>query len=196
LRERAPLAHPLFSRIRSETDMLRYLRTLADKDLALDRTMIPLGSCTMKLNATAEMIPVTWPEFANLHPYAPRDQAQGYQELVDRLSSALAEITGYDSVSLQPNSGAQGEYAGLLAIRAYHRANGQAQRNVCLIPASAHGTNPASADLAGMDVVVVASDSDGSIDVEDLKAKIAQVGDKLAALMITYPSTHGVFEPT
>ncbi len=190
------LSHPVFSRIRSETDMLRYLRTLADKDLALDRTMIPLGSCTMKLNATAEMIPVTWPEFANLHPYAPRDQAQGYQELIARLSSALAEITGYDSVSLQPNSGAQGEYAGLLAIRAYHRANGQAQRNICLIPASAHGTNPASANLVGMDVVVVASDDDGSIDVEDLKAKIAQVGDKLAALMITYPSTHGVFEPT
>ncbi|MFC3337508.1 aminomethyl-transferring glycine dehydrogenase [Paracandidimonas soli] len=195
-RQSAILSHPVFSRIRSETDMLRYLRTLADKDLALDRTMIPLGSCTMKLNATAEMIPVTWPEFANLHPYAPRDQAQGYQELIARLSSALAEITGYDSVSLQPNSGAQGEYAGLLAIRAYHRANGQAQRNICLIPASAHGTNPASANLVGMDVVVVASDDDGSIDVEDLKAKIAQVGDKLAALMITYPSTHGVFEPT
>lgn len=194
LRQSAILAHPIFSRIQSETDMLRYLRTLADKDLALDRTMIPLGSCTMKLNATAEMIPVTWPEFGNVHPFAPASQSQGYQELIDRLSKALCEITGYDSISLQPNSGAQGEYAGLLAIRAYHQANGQHQRNVCLIPASAHGTNPASAQLAGMDVVVVASDDQGNVDVNDLKAKIASVGDRLAALMITYPSTHGVFE--
>jgi len=195
LRRKSPiLSHPVFSRIRSETDMLRYLRGLADKDLALDRTMIPLGSCTMKLNATAEMIPVTWPEFGNMHPFAPASQSQGYKELTDRLSAALCEITGYDSISLQPNSGAQGEYAGLLAIRAYHRANGQGQRNVCLIPASAHGTNPASAQLAGMDVVVVASDANGNVDVADLKAKIAQVGDRLAALMITYPSTHGVFE--
>ena len=194
LRESVILAHPIFSRIQSETDMLRYLRGLADKDLALDRTMIPLGSCTMKLNATAEMIPVTWPEFGNMHPFAPVSQSQGYKELIDRLSAALCEITGYDSISLQPNSGAQGEYAGLLAIRGYHQANGQHQRNVCLIPASAHGTNPASAQLAGMDVVVVASDENGNVDVADLKAKIAQVGDRLAALMITYPSTHGVFE--
>src|SRR5690606_33688397 len=193
-RQSAILTHPVFSRIQSETDMLRYLRGLADKDLALDRTMIPLGSCTMKLNATAEMIPITWPEFGQIHPFAPSSQTQGYKELIDRLSAALCEITGYDSVSLQPNSGAQGEYAGLLAIRGYHRANGQHQRNVCLIPASAHGTNPASAQLAGMDVVVVASDDNGNVDVEDLKAKIAKVGDRLAALMITYPSTHGVFE--
>ncbi|MER1965964.1 aminomethyl-transferring glycine dehydrogenase [Castellaniella sp. GW247-6E4] len=190
------LPHPAFSRIHSETDMLRYLRELSDKDLALDRTMIPLGSCTMKLNATAEMIPVTWPEFGNMHPFAPAGQAQGYQELIDRLSAALCEITGYDAVSLQPNSGAQGEYAGLLAIRGYHRANGEFQRNICLIPASAHGTNPASAQLAGMDVVVVASDDNGNIDMADLRARIAQVGDRLAALMITYPSTHGVFETT
>lgn len=193
-RQSAILQHPVFSRIQSETDMLRYMRRLSDKDLALDRSMIPLGSCTMKLNATAEMIPITWPEFADLHPYAPADQSQGYQELIGRLAAALCEITGYAGVSLQPNSGAQGEYAGLLAIQAYHRANGQAQRNACLIPASAHGTNPASAQLAGMDVVVVASDSHGNVDVADLKLKIAQVGDRLAALMITYPSTHGVFE--
>jgi len=197
LRREGPiLAYPAFSRVKSETDMLRYLRALADKDLALDRTMIPLGSCTMKLNATAEMIPITWPEFGHMHPFAPAGQAQGYQELISRLSSALCEITGYDRVSLQPNSGAQGEYAGLLAIRGYHQANGELQRNVCLIPASAHGTNPASAHLAGMDVVVVASSADGSIDMADLRAKIAQVGDRLAALMITYPSTHGVFETT
>lgn len=196
LRQSAILAHPIFSRIQSETDMLRYLRSLADKDLALDRTMIPLGSCTMKLNATAEMIPVTWPEFGQMHPLAPAGQAQGYQELIERLSDALCEITGYDSISLQPNSGAQGEYAGLLAIRGYHQANGEHQRNVCLIPASAHGTNPASAQLAGMDVVVVASDDNGNVDMTDLRARIEQVGDRLAALMITYPSTHGVFETT
>ena len=193
-REGAILSHPVFSSVQSETDMLRYLRKLADKDLALDRTMIPLGSCTMKLNATAEMIPITWPEFALIHPYAPAEQSEGYRELVDRLSAALCEITGYDDISLQPNSGAQGEYAGLLAIRGYHRANGQAQRDVCLIPASAHGTNPASAQLAGMSVVVVASDANGNVDTADLRAKIEQVGDRLAALMITYPSTHGVFE--
>ncbi|MYN14629.1 aminomethyl-transferring glycine dehydrogenase [Pusillimonas sp. TS35] len=193
-RDSAILSHPTFSRIQSETDMLRYLRSLADKDLALDRTMIPLGSCTMKLNATAEMIPITWPEFSNIHPFAPAEQVQGYGELIGRLSDALCEITGYDRISLQPNSGAQGEYAGLLAIRGYHRANGQGQRNVCLIPSSAHGTNPASAQLAGMEVVVVASDNNGNVDVADLKAKIGKVGDRLAALMITYPSTHGVFE--
>jgi glycine dehydrogenase len=195
-RQGAILTHPAFSRVKSETDMLRYLRTLADKDLALDRTMIPLGSCTMKLNATAEMIPVTWPEFGHMHPFAPAGQAQGYQEMIERLCAALCEITGYDRISLQPNSGAQGEFAGLLAIRGYHQANGEHQRNVCLIPASAHGTNPASANLAGMDVVVVASDDNGNIDMADLRAKIAQVGDQLAALMITYPSTHGVFETT
>jgi len=188
------LEHPVFSSVQSETDMLRYLRRLADKDLALDRTMIPLGSCTMKLNATAEMIPITWPAFANIHPFAPGEQAAGYRELVAKLSQALCEITGYDAVSLQPNSGAQGEYAGLLAIRAYHVARGEGQRNVCLIPASAHGTNPASAQLAGMEVVVVASDAQGNVDVADLQARIEQVGDRLAALMITYPSTHGVFE--
>ncbi len=188
------LSHPVFSSIQSETDMLRYLRRLADKDLALDRTMIPLGSCTMKLNATVEMIPVTWPEFANIHPFAPADQTQGYAIMIDRLSKALCEITGYDAISLQPNSGAQGEYAGLLAIRAYHRAQGQQQRNVCLIPSSAHGTNPASAHMVGMDVVVVGSDSHGNVDLDDLHQKLAQVGDRLAALMITYPSTHGVFE--
>lgn len=193
-RTSAILAHPVFSMVRSETDMLRYIRSLSDKDLALDRTMIPLGSCTMKLNATAEMIPITWPEFSHIHPFAPQDQTQGYQELIRRLSDALCEATGYDNISLQPNSGAQGEYAGLLAIRAYHQANGQHQRTVCLIPSSAHGTNPASAQLAGMEVVVVASDAQGNVDVDDLKARIAQVGDRLAALMITYPSTHGVFE--
>jgi len=194
LRQQAILSHPVFSSIQSETDMLRYLRKLADKDLALDRTMIPLGSCTMKLNATVEMIPVTWPEFAAIHPFAPSDQTRGYQTMIERLSKDLCEITGYDSISLQPNSGAQGEYAGLLAIRAYHRANGQHQRDVCLIPSSAHGTNPASANMVGMDVVVVGSDAHGNVDLEDLKAKIAKVGDRLAALMVTYPSTHGVFE--
>ncbi len=193
-RKQAILSHPVFSSIQSETDMLRYLRKLADKDLALDRTMIPLGSCTMKLNATIEMIPVTWPEFASIHPFAPAEQTKGYAVMIERLSKALCEITGYDAISLQPNSGAQGEYAGLLAIRAYHRSNGQHQRNVCLIPSSAHGTNPASANMVGMDVVVVASDVQGNVDLADLQAKIAQVGDRLAALMITYPSTHGVFE--
>jgi len=193
-RRGAILSHPVFSSVRSETDMLRYLRRLADKDLALDRSMIPLGSCTMKLNATAEMIPITWPGFAHMHPFAPAGQAGGYRELVERLSRALCEITGYDAVSLQPNSGAQGEYAGLLAIRAYHAARGESHRNVCLIPASAHGTNPASAQLAGMEVVVVASDARGNVDVADLRAKLGQVGGRLAALMITYPSTHGVFE--
>ena len=193
-RKQAILSHPVFSSIQSETDMLRYLRKLADKDLALDRTMIPLGSCTMKLNATVEMIPVTWPEFAAIHPFAPAEQTRGYQTMIERLSRDLCEITGYDAISLQPNSGAQGEYAGLLAIRAYHRANGQHQRDVCLIPSSAHGTNPASANMVGMDVVVVGSDAHGNVDIDDLKAKIAKVGDRLAALMVTYPSTHGVFE--
>ena len=195
-RTSAYLTQPVFSSVHSETDMLRYLRYLADKDLALDRTMIPLGSCTMKLNATAEMIPITWPEFANIHPFAPFDQAEGYQEIFQRLTEQLCEISGYDAVSLQPNSGAQGEYAGLLAIRAYHRAQGQTQRDVCLIPASAHGTNPASAVLAGMKVKIVGVDVDGNVDMVYLKNKIAEVGDNLSALMITYPSTHGVFEET
>eukprot|EP00887_Chlorella_sp_A99_P004410 scaffold39.g4410.t1 len=193
-RHGAILSHPVFSSIQSETDMLRYLRKLSDKDLALDRSMIPLGSCTMKLNATAEMIPITWPEFALMHPYAPPAQSVGYHELIARLSAALCEITGYDDICLQPNSGAQGEYAGLLAIRAYHQANGQEQRKVCLIPSSAHGTNPASAQMAGMEVVIVESDAKGNVDINDLRAKVAQVGDRLAALMLTYPSTHGVFE--
>jgi glycine dehydrogenase len=193
-RTSAYLTHPVFNTYHAEHEMLRYLRSLADKDLALDRTMIPLGSCTMKLNAAAEMIPITWPEFANIHPYAPAEQAQGYTELIDTLEAMLVECTGYDAVSLQPNSGAQGEYAGLLAIRAYHRGRGQAHRNICLIPESAHGTNPASAHLCGMEVIVVQCDANGNVDVADLKAKAAQHSANLAALMITYPSTHGVFE--
>ncbi len=193
-RTSAYLAHPVFNTHGSETSMLRYLRSLADKDLALDRTMIPLGSCTMKLNATAEMIPVTWEGFSGLHPYAPADQAEGYTELIEGLGRQLASITGFDALSLQPNSGAQGEFAGLLAIRAYHRARGEPQRTICLIPSSAHGTNPASAHMAGMEVVVVACDARGNVDLADLRAKAAQHGARLAALMITYPSTHGVFE--
>lgn len=188
------LAHPVFHRHRSETDMLRYLRKLSDRDLALDRAMIPLGSCTMKLNATAEMIPITWPEFANLHPFAPTEQAKGYKLMFDDLARMLCEITGYDAVSLQPNAGAQGEYAGLLAIRAYHASRGEPHRTVCLIPSSAHGTNPASAAMAGMQVVVVACDRDGNVDLADLEAKATAHADKLACAMITYPSTHGVFE--
>jgi len=188
------LTHPVFNQYHSETEMLRYIRSLSDKDLALDRAMIPLGSCTMKLNATSEMIPVTWPEIGNIHPFAPENQTEGYRELIDRLSAALCEVTGYDAVSLQPNSGAQGEYAGLLAIRAYHRSRGETQRDICLIPTSAHGTNPASAQMCGMEVVAVACDDQGNVDVPDLKAKVAEVGNRLAALMVTYPSTHGVFE--
>jgi glycine dehydrogenase len=193
-RQGAFLTHPVFQSHRSETEMLRYLRRLQAKDLALDRSMIPLGSCTMKLNATAEMIPVTWPEFAGLHPFAPQEQAAGYHQLFDELEAMLREITGFDAVSLQPNAGSQGEYAGLLAIRHYHRARGQGERDVCLIPASAHGTNPASATMSGLEVVVVGCDDEGNVDLEDLKAKVAQHEDRLAALMITYPSTHGVFE--
>jgi glycine dehydrogenase len=193
-RTSAFLTHPVFHAHRSETELLRYMRKLSDRDLALDRAMIPLGSCTMKLNATTEMIPVTWPEFANLHPFAPKEQAAGFHAMFATLEKWLADITGYDAVSLQPNSGAQGEYAGLLAIRAYHLSRGDAQRTVCLIPSSAHGTNPASAHLAGMDVVVVACDIGGNVDVDDLRKKAAQHADRLAAIMITYPSTHGVFE--
>jgi glycine dehydrogenase len=193
-RASAYLTHPVFNTHHSEHELLRYLRALSDKDLALDRTMIPLGSCTMKLNATAEMIPITWPQFAHLHPYAPAEQAAGYRQMIGELESWLAECTGYDAVSLQPNSGAQGEYAGLLAIRAYHRARGEPQRDVCLIPESAHGTNPASAHLCGMQVVVVKCDARGNVDVADLRAKAEEHSSRLAALMVTYPSTHGVFE--
>ncbi|MFF0723877.1 aminomethyl-transferring glycine dehydrogenase [Streptomyces sp. NPDC004134] len=188
------LTHPVFHRHRSETALLRYLRTLADRDYALDRGMIPLGSCTMKLNATAEMEAVTWPEFAGLHPFAPADQAAGYLTLIRELEEGLAAVTGYDKVSLQPNAGSQGELAGLLAVRAYHRANGDERRTVCLIPSSAHGTNAASAVMAGMKVVVVKTAENGEVDAEDLRAKIGQHGDELAVLMVTYPSTHGVFE--
>jgi glycine dehydrogenase len=188
------LTQSVFERYHSEHEMLRYLRRLSDRDLALDRTMIPLGSCTMKLNATSEMAPITWPEFADIHPFAPVDQAQGYLQLIAELEQRLAIITGYDAVSLQPNAGSQGEYAGLLAIRAYHRSRGDEQRTVCLIPSSAHGTNAASAVMAGMEVVVVACDESGNVDLDDVAAKIGSIGDRLAATMITYPSTHGVFE--
>ncbi|MFF7027812.1 aminomethyl-transferring glycine dehydrogenase [Streptomyces albidoflavus] len=194
LREDAYLTHPVFHQYRSETAMLRYLKRLADRDYALDRGMIPLGSCTMKLNATTEMEPVTWPEFGALHPFAPADQAQGYLTLIRELEERLAEVTGYDKVSLQPNAGSQGELAGLLAVRGYHRVNGDLDRTVCLIPSSAHGTNAASAVMAGMKVVVVKTSDDGEIEIEDLRAKIEQYREQLAVLMITYPSTHGVFE--
>ncbi|MCG2624975.1 glycine dehydrogenase (aminomethyl-transferring), partial [Arthrobacter sp. I2-34] len=188
------LTHPVFHSHRSETQMMRYIRRLSDRDLALDRTMIPLGSCTMKLNATAEMEAITWPEFASIHPFAPDSQTEGWRELISGLEADLAEITGYDQVSIQPNAGSQGELAGLLAIRGYHHSRGEAQRTICLIPASAHGTNAASAVLAGMKVVVVATASDGTIDHEDLAAKIEAHRDVLAAIMITYPSTHGVYD--
>src|ERR1019366_9552293 len=177
-----------------ETAMLRYLRQLADRDLALDRSMIPLGSCTMKLNATSELIPIAWPEFARIHPFAPSAQTAGYRELISDLERMLCTITGYPAVSLQPNAGSQGEYAGLLVIRAWHHSRGEGQRNVCLIPASAHGTNPASAHMAGMQVVVVVCDAGGNVDLADLRAKAALHSRNLAAIMVTYPSTHGVFE--
>ena len=190
------LTHPIFHMNRAESEMMRYMRRLSDRDLALDRAMIPLGSCTMKLNAAAEMMPISMPEFASLHPFCPPDQATGYAEVLEDLSAKLCEITGYDAMSMQPNSGAQGEYAGLLTIQAWHRANGQGTRKICLIPMSAHGTNPASAQMAGMDVVVVKSAPNGDIDTEDFRDKAAKAGDRLAACMITYPSTHGVFEET
>ena len=194
-RTSAFLVHPVFNAHHSETAMLRYLRQLADRDLALDRAMIPLGSCTMKLNATSEMLPIVWPEFARLHPFAPAAQTAGYRELIDSLERMLCAITGYAAVSLQPNAGSQGEFAGLLVIRAWHRSRGEGQRDVCLIPASAHGTNPASAHMAGMQVVVVACDTHGNVDLADLRAKAAKYDEELAAIMLTYPSTHGVFEP-
>lgn len=194
LRQSSFLQHEVFNRYHSETELMRYLRKLADKDLALDRSMIPLGSCTMKLNAASEMLPITWPEFGNLHPFAPVEQAEGYTQLTRELEAMLCAATGYDAVSLQPNAGSQGEYAGLLAIRAYHQSRGEEQRDICLIPQSAHGTNPATASMAGMRVVVTACDARGNVDIADLKAKAEEHRDRLAALMITYPSTHGVFE--
>jgi len=193
-RTSAFLTHPVFNRYHSETGMLRYIRQLSDKDLALDRTMIPLGSCTMKLNATSEMIPITWPEFALPHPFAPADQLQGYAELDQQLRDWLCQATGYKGISLQPNAGSQGEYAGLLVIQAYHRARGEGHRNICLIPSSAHGTNPASAQMVGLQVVVTKCDENGNVDMDDLRAKCEQHSANLAAVMITYPSTHGVFE--
>ncbi|TVP73766.1 MAG: glycine dehydrogenase (aminomethyl-transferring) [Rhodobacteraceae bacterium] len=196
LRQSDYMTHPIFHMNRAETEMMRYMRKLSDRDLALDRAMIPLGSCTMKLNAAAEMMPLSWPAFASLHPFCPPDQAQGYAEAIDDLRTKLCEITGYDAMSMQPNSGAQGEYAGLLTIQAYHRARGQGHRDICLIPVSAHGTNPASAQMCGMQVVVVKSSANGDVDLDDFREKAAKAGDRLAACMITYPSTHGVFEET
>ena len=193
-RTSAFLTHPVFNTHKSETAMLRYIRSLSDKDLALDRSMIPLGSCTMKLNATSEMIPITWPEFANIHPFAPADQLQGYALLDQQLRDWLCQATGYAGISLQPNAGSQGEYAGLLAIRAFHASKGETHRDICLIPSSAHGTNPASAQMVGLQVVVTACDAQGNVDIDDLKRACEKHGDRLAAMMITYPSTHGVFE--
>ncbi|EJI86100.1 glycine dehydrogenase [Alishewanella aestuarii B11] len=196
VRTSAVLSHPVFNQYHSETEMLRYIKKLENKDLALNHSMISLGSCTMKLNATAEMIPITWPEFASLHPFVPRDQAEGYYQMINELGDWLVNITGYDNISMQPNSGAQGEYAGMVAIRKYHESRGEGHRNICLIPVSAHGTNPATAAMTNYEVVLVDCDKSGNIDMADLKAKAAEVGDRLAAIMVTYPSTHGVFEET
>lgn len=187
------LTHPVFNTYHSETSMMRYIKKLENRDLALNRTMIPLGSCTMKLNAAVEMFALSWPEFNALHPFVPADQAEGYHQMINEMDRILSEITGFAKVSFQPNSGANGEYTGLLIIRQYHLSRGEGHRNVCLIPSSAHGTNPASAHMAGMEVVVVKCDENGNIDIPDLKAKAEQYKDRLAALMVTYPSTHGVF---